>query len=225
MNEALIDAVKRGDAEAVAKLLDDDPSLLAEKAGNLPLTLLALYHGHANVAQLFVARGKELSFAEACALGDVARVQELLERDPPLLDRRSDDGFPPLGLAIFFRQPATARLLIERGADVNAHAENPQRVAPLHAAAAVCDRETAALLLERGADPNARQDRDFTPLHGAASRGDIEFARMLIAHGADANAVADGKTPAAVAREREHESFAEWLTSFSLREKVPQSGG
>ncbi|MCU1231887.1 MAG: ankyrin [Acidobacteria bacterium] len=215
MNEALIDAVKRGDADAVAQLLDDDPSLLAAKAGNIPLTLLALYHGHATVAQLFVARGAELSFPEACALGDEARVRELLERDPSLLDRKSDDGFPPLGLAIFFRQPAMARLLIERGADVDAHAENAQRVAPLHAAAAVCDRETAALLLERGADPNTRQDRDFTPLHGAASRGDVELGRLLIAHGADAKAVADRKTPAEMARELGQGEFAEWLDSVA----------
>ncbi|MEA2570688.1 MAG: uncharacterized protein QOI24_2689 [Acidobacteriota bacterium] len=217
MNETLIDAVKRGDADAVARILDDDPSLLAAKAGNLPLTLLALYHGHANVARLFVARGAELSFPEACALGDEARVRDLLERDPSLLDRKSHDGFPPLGLAIFFRQPAMARLLIEHGADVNAPAENAQRVAPLHAAAAVSDRETAALLLERGADPNAKQDRDFTPLHGAAARGDVEFGRLLIAHGADANAIADGKTSADVARERGQEEFAAWIDSVAQR--------
>jgi hypothetical protein len=48
---------------------------------------------------------------------------------------------------------------------------------------------------------------------------------LLIAHGADANAIADGKTSADVARERGQKEFAEWLESFSLREKVPRSGG
>ena len=51
---------------------------------------------------------------------------------------------------------AVVRSLLQQGADVNAAAENPQRVTPAHAAAAMCDRETMRMLLERGADPNAR---------------------------------------------------------------------
>jgi ankyrin repeat protein len=211
MSEELTDAVKRGDAETVSRLLDGDASLLRAKSGNVSAILLALYHGQRDVARLFVERGAELSFPEACALGDEARVRELLDRDPSLLDRRSDDGFPPLGLAIFFGQPKIARMLIERGADVSAPAENAQRVAPLHAAVAVCDGETTRLLLERGADPNAKQQSDFTPLHGAASRGDVEIGKMLVAHGADVGAIADGKSVREVAIERGHPLFAEWV--------------
>jgi len=211
MSEELIDAVKRGDAQTVARLLDGDASLLRAKSGNVSAILLALYHGQRDIARLFVERGAELSFPEACALGDEARVRELLARDPSLLDRRSDDGFPPLGLAIFFGQPQIARMLIERGADVSAPAENAQRVAPLHAAVAVCDRETTRLLLERGADPNAKQQSDFTPLHGAASRGDVEIGKMLVERGADVSAIADGKSVRDVAIERGHSAFAEWV--------------
>jgi ankyrin repeat protein len=124
----------------------------------------------------------------------------MLDDDPHLLYSSSDDGFPALGLAIFFRHPEIARFLVDRGADVNEPAQNPQKVAPVHAAAAAQDRETMRLLLERGADVNARQQMDYTPLHGAASRGDLEMAKLLIEHGADANARAsDGMTPADVA--------------------------
>lgn len=215
MSDELIDVVKRGDAATVTRLLDGDASLLAAKSGNVSAILLALYHGQRDIARLFVERGAQLSFYEACALGEEARVRELLDADPSLLDRRSDDGFPPLGLAIFFGQPQLARMLIERGADVNAHAENAQRVAPLHAAVAVCDRETARLLLERGADANAKQQGDFTPLHGAASRGDIELGKLLVAHGPDVRQLASGKSVADVARERGHAPFAEWLESLA----------
>ena len=129
---------------------------------------------------------------------------------------RSADGFPGLGLAIFFGHGALARWLIEQGADVNAPAENAARVAPLHAAAAVRDRETMRLLLERGADANAKQQSDFTPLHGAASRGDIEMAQLLIEHGADRGArTADGMTPDEVALKYNQSAFAEW---FGLRQ-------
>lgn len=208
------DAIRNGDAAAVTRLLDADPSLITSRQNGATPLLFALYTGRAEIVRLLIERGAPVSFAEACALGDAGRALQLLERDPALLDRRSEDGYPPLGLAIFFRHPELARTLIERGADVNAAAENAQRVAPLHAAAAVMDRETVRLLLERGADPNARQDLDFAPLHTAAARGDREMVDLLLAHGAERQPrSADGKSPADVAREHGHEAFAEFLAS------------
>ena len=208
----LFDAIKRGAAAAVSALLDDDPSLLTAKENGVTAILLAMYYGHPEIARLFIDRGATLSIHEAAAVGDEPAVQRLLDADPTLLDAFSDDGFPPLGLAIFFRHPNLARTLIERGADVSAHARNPQKVAPLHAAAAVADRDTIALLLARGADPNARQQNDVTPLHGSASRGDLESAKLLLAAGADRHAQSsDGKTAADYARARGFADFAAWL--------------
>jgi ankyrin repeat protein len=206
------DAIQAGDAARVTALLDTDPTLRSAAASNVTPILLALYHGQTGIARLLVDRGAPVSFAEACALGDDTRALELLAKDPAVLNARTPDGFPPMPMAIFFGHGALARRLIEQGADVNAPAENPQRVAPLHAAAAAGDRETMRLLLERGADPNARQQLDYTPLHGAASRGDIEMAQLLLAHGADRHAKAtDGMTPADMARKYGKGELAEWF--------------
>jgi uncharacterized protein len=206
----LTDAIQQGDAARVAALLDETPALLQSTENGVTPILLALYHGKTDVARLIADRGVALSFGEACALGDLATVKTMLA-DRSLLEARTADGFPPLGLSIFFRNPAVARYLIEQGADVNAAAENPMRVAPVHAAAATCDHETMRLLLDRGADPNARQQMDYTPLHGAASRGDVEMAKLLLAHGADREPRGtDGQTPADVARSHGH---PEWELS------------
>ncbi|HYC88445.1 MAG TPA: ankyrin repeat domain-containing protein [Thermoanaerobaculia bacterium] len=208
------DAIKAGDVARVTALLEENPALVRGTEHGVTPLLLAIYHGKRDVAQLLVDRGAPVSFGEACALGDEGRVRELLAADPALLRSRSADGFPGVGLAIFFGHGALARWLIEQGADVNAAAENVQRVAPVHAAAAVRDRETMQLLLERGADANAKQQNDYTPLHGAASRGDVEMAELLLAHGADRNALtADGMTAADVAQKYGHSAFAEWLES------------
>lgn len=208
------DAIKAGDVERVKALIDADPARLRETENDVTPLLLAIYHGKTDVARMLVERGAPVSFGEACALGDEARVAEMLANDPRALDGRTADGFPPMAMAVFFGHGALARRLIERGADVNAAAGNAQRVAAAHAAAARCDHETMRLLLERGADPNARQQLDYTPLHGAASRGDVEMAKLLLAHGAHRDAKgSDGMTAADVARKYGKHEFAEWLES------------
>lgn len=210
----LTDAIKAGDAARVNALVDEDASVLTALENGVTPLLLAIYHGKAELARLMVERGAPVSFVEACALGDEARVKEMLRADPRLLHSRTSDGFPGVGVAIFFGHGALARWLIEQGADVNAPAENAMGVAPVHAAAAACDRETMRMLLERGADANARQQMDYTALHGAASRGDLEMAKLLLAHGAQRDAKAsDGMTPADVARKYGKTEFAEWLES------------
>jgi len=215
MSDELIASIQQGNSARVAELLDADPALLHARAGNVSAVLLAVYTQHPEIARLFVERGAELTFAEACALGDDTRALALLDGDPSLLDRRTEDGFPPLGYAIFFRHPSLARALIERGADINAVAENAQRVAPVHAAASVGDVETMRLLLDRGADPNARQQAGFVPLHAAAGNGDLDMARLLIARGADRHArTDDGKDAAAIAAERGRGEFVAWMNGL-----------
>ena len=218
-NDELIEAIQKGDAQRVGALLDEDRALLHVKSGSISAVLLALYHGHPQIAQMFVQRGVRLSFPEACALGEAAAMK-ILDGDPSLLNAYSDDGFPPLGLAIFFGHPDLAKALIERGADVNAAAKNPQRVAPVHAAATVRDRATMRLLLERGADANARQQLGFTPFHSAASRGDIDMAKLLIDFGADPNArTEDGKNAIDIAEKYNQPAFAQWF-----RETIGHAG-
>lgn len=208
----LTDAIQAGDAARVAALLTENAALARHAENNVTPLLFALYRGRRDIVQLLLDHGAPVSFGEACALGDGARVKELLASEPAALRSRTADGFPPHGMAIFFGHGELARWLIEQGADVNAVAENPMRVAPVHAAASARDLETLRLLLDRGADANAKQQMDYTALHGAAARGDVDMAKLLLEHGARRDAHGeDGKTPADVAREHGQNEFAEWL--------------
>jgi ankyrin repeat protein len=203
--DELFAAIRNSDAAAVSALLDEDRGLLDATSHDITPVLFAIYHGHRELARLFVERGAQLSPAELAALGD----RRALDGD---LAAYSKDGFPLLGLAIFFRHPDLAREMIERGADVNARARNQAGVMPVHAAAAVRDVATMRLLLDRGADVNARQQLSFTPLHEAANNGDEAMVDLLLARGADAQAKSDdGKTPADIAAERGHAKLAERL--------------
>ena len=209
--DELIEAVRKGDGGRVKALLEEEPSLVTAKSGNVSLVLLGLYYQHPDIARIFLERGAKLSFHEACALGDPSALA-MLDKNPALLNAFSDDGFPPVGLAIFFRHPDLARKLIERGADVNAAAKNPQRVAPVHAAVTVKDYATTRLLLEHGANPNARQQGGLTGLHTAAGHGDVEMTKLLMEFGADPHArTDDGKDAGEVAEKFGQPAYVEWF--------------
>lgn len=211
----LLDAIKAGDGARIDTLIEQDPSLLTRAENDVTPVLLAVYHGQREIARHLVQLGAPLSFPEACAIGESARVKTMFEADPTLLHTKSADGFPAIGLAIFFGHGGLAQWMIDNGADVNAIATNAARVAPVHAAAAVSDRETMRMLLERGANPNAKQQNDVTPLHGAASRGDVEMATLLLAHGAEPGArTTDGLTPVEMARKYGKTEFADWMEDW-----------
>jgi uncharacterized protein len=172
----------------------------------------ALYGGDRARGESLLAPGQESVF-EAAAFGRVGRLEELLSEQPELVRSWSDDGFTPLHLACFAGGAETTRLLVERGAGLEALARASfAQVRPLGTAAFARDGESARVLLEAGADPNGRGEGGFTPLHSAAQNGDAEFVQLLLRFGADSGAAgSDGRTPAAIAREAGHEECAALL--------------
>jgi ankyrin repeat protein len=212
-NAELLEAIRKGEAATVARLLDEDPDLVRAATPDVSAMLLARYYGRPEIADIFISHGAVPNFHEACAMGHLDRAKDLLQQDPSLVTTFARDGHSPLGLAAFFGHRALVSLLLDRGADVNAPSRNAQKVAPLHSAVARRDAEIVRLLLDHGADVNAIQERGFTPLHAAAASGDDEIVMMLLQHGADPEIeAADGKTPLDLAREKGHNTTAELLT-------------
>lgn len=209
--QRLFDAVQRGAANEVSELLREDASLLEAEREGVSALRVAVYHGHLAVARIFVERGARLDVFDASAIGETARLSQLLAEDRSLANAFAADGFTPLGLASFFAHPAAVRVLLANGAEVNLPSCNAQRVAPIHSAVAGGEVEIVRDLLANGADVHAREG-GFMPLHGAAAEGNAEMVQLLLAHGADPNAQSDtGKTPADLARDRGHETVADLL--------------
>jgi uncharacterized protein len=145
--------------------------------------MAALYRGDEETARS-LAEEAQLDVFEAASLGRIDRLRELLDDEPGLAVARAPDDFTPLHYAAFFNGPDAARLLLERGADVNAYADNELGVRPLNSAAAAHRTDVARVLLEHGADPTAATKLGFTPLDAAREHGDDELAELLRAHGA-----------------------------------------
>jgi ankyrin repeat protein len=153
--------------------------------------LEALYQGDRQRVDELLAADPELDVFEAAALGRTDRLRELLDEDPSRATAFGTDGFHPLGLACFFGHVEAARLLLERGADVNALSRNDRiQTAAIHAAAASEAKDEATryelvkLALEHGADPNLQQGGGFRAIDAARQNGDERVEQLLLEHGA-----------------------------------------
>ncbi len=216
MSKEFLDAVRAGNAERAASLLEADRSLAsARDAGGVSALLWAVYSGRRELAEKILSlRPEPPDIFEAAALGDTERLRALLRSNPELLRSYSPDGWTPLHLAAFFGNTEAARLLVEAGAPLDAKSRNSLANTPLNAAAAGDHRDIVRLLLERGADPNTRQHGAIAPLHSAAFNGDLEMVKLLLQHHADPGAITeDNRTAAGMAEEKGHEDVAALLRS------------
>src|SRR5579884_3083478 len=163
--EQLQQAIQSGDAAKLRSLLQTDAELAnAPLANGVSPLMLATYYGRSELAEILLQHGAEQDIYVAAARGNVARVLELLDRKPDLLNSFAPDGHIPLGLGAFFGHRAVVQLLLERGAKINVSSRNAQKVTALHGAVSRGDIELTKLLLDKGADVDARQERGFTPL-------------------------------------------------------------
>jgi ankyrin repeat protein len=219
MPAEFIEAIKRGDQEAVDAALANDPGLLAASTSDgRSAVLTAAYNNQPrlaeHLAELVEKEPGGLTLFEAAAVGDVAALRRHLDGEAELEDA-SDDGYTALHFAAFFGRLEVARMLLERGADRNPVAQNKSRVTPLHSSVAGRHRDLVGLLLAHGASANAVQQGGFTPLHSAARNGDETIVAMLILRGADPTRPADdGRTPVDMAVEADHGALAELLRDF-----------
>ncbi len=164
--------------------------------------------------QALLAKKPELTFHEACGVGDAARVRALLQAKPALAEEWTWFGWSPLHLASFSGSVETTKLLLDRGAAVNVRAKSKFRNTPLQTALLTGQYDTAKLLLEHGADPLVRQAEGFAPVHEAALLGRRDLIELLLAHGAELSSRSDdGRTALTEAMRNKHEAFAIWLRS------------
>jgi uncharacterized protein len=207
------EAIRAGDAGAVGKLTEAHPELLnAKNDQGQSGVLMAAYSGRKEIWDLLIARGARLELHEAAAGGELARVKELVEKEPALAKSFSPDGFPVLALAAVFGHNEVARYLWEKGGDINAVSTNGTGYTALTGAVANGHLEIVKWLVANGANVNYRYGAGYSPLLTAAANGHLEIAKILLENGADARAKADdGKSAVQLAAERKHEEVAEFL--------------
>ena len=123
--------------------------------------------------------------------GDVAKVSALLASSADVNAKERRGGATPLMLAAAFGSLDTMRMLIDKGADVNARSAGDATALMW----AVNDIDKVRLLIDKGADVNAVSSLGRSALFLAAmSERSAEIVRLLVARGADVRLVAKDNT-------------------------------
>jgi len=206
----LFDAIRAGDLDAVKSLVGADATFASARNDSGTSALLtAVYMGRNEIRDFLLASGAVLELPEAAALGNLARVRELVEESPPSANSFSPDGFPVVALAAFLGQLEIVQYLAAHGADINAPATNGSGYNALTGAVTSGHVAVVQWLLENGANANYRYSAGYSPLLTAAANGRLDIAKLLLAHGADPHGTTnDGKTPLSLAIERNHPEVA-----------------
>jgi ankyrin repeat protein len=154
---------------------------------------------------------------DAAKNGDLAKVKEILSKNPELITTQNEDGKTPLHLATGWGRIDVMKYLISLKVDLNI--KNKDGGTPLHVAASQGQPEAAKLLIKSGADVNAvRTVGKATPLHIAALKGHIEVVKVLLDNKADINAkMQNGATALQVAISRGYKDIADMLRKAGAR--------
>ena len=103
----LLAAIDADDAAAVERLLAAEPGLASAKSEDgVSAILRALYRRREGALAALVLAAPALDLFEAAALGETARVEEIVAGDPAAVGARSPDGFTALHLAAFRPRPS-----------------------------------------------------------------------------------------------------------------------
>jgi ankyrin repeat protein len=215
--DSLIAAIQNREIDTIRIMLAEHPGLADGRTDSgVSLVLTALYLGNPEAAEVIADQKSSLDLPEAVAMGRAKQVEEMLSSGGHAVRAYTPDGFTPLHLAAFFGRSELFNLLTETGADVNAIADNPSKVRPIHSAAASRNAAAVRELLALGADPDAQQHGGYTALQSAAAHGNLEMIKVLLAAGADKTILTDeGQSAVDLARKQKHDAAAELIESHA----------
>lgn len=224
------DAARKGDLKKVQALLASDPKLVNDKDGdgNTPLHVAAL-HGEVAVAQALIAAGADVNAKNndgPFTPGDMWGVISSSNHEDPVKLIRSQgvnqadmkNGYTPLDLAAFsVHYMPMVKLLVEKGADVNAQASSG--ATPLFWAVMREQKDEVQYLVDHGANVNAATAYGDTILDMVLHLQYTSMLPILLAKNVDVNAQdQSGHRPLTYALQMDDHRWAEMLKKKGAHE-------
>uniref|UniRef100_A0A7M4E2E4 Ankyrin repeat and KH domain containing 1 n=1 Tax=Crocodylus porosus TaxID=8502 RepID=A0A7M4E2E4_CROPO len=185
------------------------PLMLAAMNGHVPAVKLLLDMGSDINAQIETNRNTALTLA--CFQGRAEVVSLLLDRKANV-EHRAKTGLTPLMEAASGGYAEVGRVLLDKGADVNAPPVPSSRDTALTIAADKGHYKFCELLINRGAHIDVRNKKGNTPLWLAANGGHFDVVQLLVQAGADVDAADNRKiTPLMSAFRKGHVKVVQFL--------------
>jgi len=191
-SNSLHKAVKRGDKEAVERLIADGIDVNAIGAGEKRPLRLAAADNHVGIAKILTDAGADPNLDNGIALRVAALyghkdMVSLLITQGGDVNCGGDDG-TPLIKAAEFGHKEVFELLVAHGAKINAKARHGQTA--LYWAAHHGYKDMVDFLIAKGADVNKTGPDGKSPFYEAASWGHKDIVELLLANGAEINPIA-----------------------------------
>ncbi|WIM06356.1 MAG: ankyrin repeat domain-containing protein [Candidatus Nitricoxidivorans perseverans] len=225
-------AVETGDLGRAGRWLDEGlpPDFQADRIGTG--LMIGAWEGNIAMMELFLARGADIHrtnrFGEqalqlAAWKGHIEAVRWLLDRGAAA--SRKGMEWSALHYAVFAGRKEIARLLVNRGADVNARVPNGSTV--LMMAAREAQEDLARMLVDAGADPRSVNDRGDSALTWAMRYGNFKIAKLMAkAEGAPAKfAEAVKAPPETFAKPMRSEPAPPAIEDILLRLRLAEAAG
>ncbi|KAL3866107.1 hypothetical protein ACJMK2_043440 [Sinanodonta woodiana] len=154
---------------------------IANKREDIALFLIAK---GADVEKIPTTKIQNTCLHVACQLGQTRVVDALLNSGDIRIDIKNKNGVTPLQFALSFKCEEAAKLLIDKGCDVNFRSGRLDKT-PLHISSEMGLLELVCILLKKGADLTAKDKKGHSPMHYASMKGHKHIVDMLIKENAD----------------------------------------
>jgi ankyrin repeat protein len=193
--------------------------------------LAALKDGDAPTARRLIESGASPNATDefntsalmyAAVYSDVDTIRMLLDRGA---DPNHADNAGATALMWSIPDEQKVRLLVARGANVNAVSSLTGRTPLLIAAGRPGAAPIVRLLLDKGAHPKARDRQGLTTVIRAAYDGDLESVKLLLDRGVDINARGAGFTALLWAVNRNDEALVDLLLKHGADVKAQDDDG
>jgi ankyrin repeat protein len=226
--QAVIDAVKQGDANRVKQLITANARRAVADTDGVGNTALqwAAELGRTEIARLLLQGGAEINSrgdGGATSILHAARnghldIIELFVKSGADVDAADSTGITPLHEAAFHNQVGSITYLVMFGATIDAR--NHDGNTPLAVAAFNGHANACKLLIGLGADLRVKNSSGNSPIDEAQRGGKLEIADLMSTYDAELQLRADGEERRLDEASSVRTSFANWADSKAVSKPV-----